>query len=337
MSESVATAPVESSTPAPSVSLDSLDTTQYDHWRSTGELPDNQKPAEPSTEAASSPAEPGDQAASTDATQPPASEPGTPKKNNAETRIKELLAENARIKAEMESLRARPSEPQTEAASSPASQSPDIEATIQSPDLSKPMLKDEAFYAQHPEASISDYLRYVARYEHGAATNAQQSRQRHLSRQQFYGTAAAKALESYPDLEAKVPQVLQDAYPVELLPPGTPPSAANYAMQEIWHSPDPGKLLLHIADHPDVLKEIQQATAPVDVVRTIARLQARLDASVTPPAPAGDPVSLAPKPTPTLGKKPAQPADPLEDAIRTGDFARYKELTDAKELSKRSA
>lgn len=316
-------------------------------WRMTGTLPNlSDAPdvdAQTSTEADSSPAKPVEQAASTDASTPPASETGTPKKNTAETRkaelnaeIKAMLAEIDTLKATRESLRARPSaDTDVNAAPSPAPQSASLEAVITAPDLSRPMLKDAEFYERFPDASITDFMRYTARYEFGAVEQAKSAQQAQRSRVEFYNKAITKAVDEFPNLESRVPTVLRDVAPVELLKPGEAAGPLNYAMQEIWNSDKAGQLLIHIADHPDVLTKIQQSRSAAETIRTIAQLEARLEtASVSPPAPAGNPVSLAAPPPSTLGKKPAQPADELTDAIRTGDFARYRELQNQKELKR---
>lgn len=331
MSDTTTIAPVEShETPAP-VSLDTLDSKQLSHWRQTGDLPET---PDTSTEAASSPAEPAAQATSTDAHTPPASEPGTPKKNNAETRIKELLAENARLKAESESFRARPPAPETHAASSPAPQAEvTLSAAIESPDLSKPMLEETEFFSAFQQATVKDYMRYVARYENSAADIARQSRQSFESRQQWFDSEISKAVDTYPDIQAKVPEELRSAAPVELLPPGVKPVLSNYVMQEVWTAPDPGKLLLHIAESAEAQKEIQASRTPADVIRTIARIQARLGTPSVPPKPVVKTTTSAPPPPPTLGSKPAIPGDAVEEALASGDVGKYIREMNRREMA----
>ena len=107
-------------------SLESLDSTQLDHWRMTGELPSADTPSTPPAD--SSPAQPAEQADRTESSLSPASEPGKPsKKSNADTRVSELLNERHQIREEVERLRRELAEartpPRTDAppaASSPA-------------------------------------------------------------------------------------------------------------------------------------------------------------------------------------------------------------------------
>lgn len=352
MSETVEFAPSSSAAPAPDA-IGAMSSEERHSWRMTGELPARDRTtdspasvsdateAPSSTYAESSPAKPVDQAAATAANITAPSEAATSKRSNAETRKAELGAEIQALLKQRDELRqsvtsgARPSQPTIDVpASSPAPESRSLEHVIATPDTSRPALDETAFYTQFPEATVGQYVRYAARYEHFALQRESQAHQAITSRVQHYDSLMEKAVEAHPELMERVPEVLQSVRPIDLLGPNEPAGPLNWAMQEIWQSPQSAAILLHIADHPDVLVKIQRSGSPAETIRTIAQLDARLTTSVPsqPPAPAGTPVSLAPPPPATLGKKPAQPADELSEAIRSGDFARYRELQNRKDL-----
>lgn len=340
---SEATTTTETVAPASSTTdvLGAMSSGQRDHWRMTGELPkgdDQAASPAPTSESDvrgdSSPAKPVEQAAETAASTQPASEPGTPRKNNAETRIRELLAENKRLQEQIASSAPRPTAPSdVRPESSPAPQPPSLQQVILSPDLGQPVMEEGEFFAAFPDANVRDYARYVSRYEI-KAEQQELARTTHVhDRQTFYQSAYEKAITAIPaDVQAKLPPALIEAHPRELLPSGMPEGPWNYAVQEIFASERAADLLTHLANSPDVARQIAQSKSPAETIRIVAQIEARLSPSVNSPAPAGNPVSLAPPPPATLGKKPAQPADELQEAIRTGDFARYRELQNRKEM-----
>jgi hypothetical protein len=332
--------------PASSDVIGAMSDSDRHAWRMTGDIP---KPDPAGTEPAhtsdvtqeSSSAAPDAQAAEIAASQPPTSEAGTPKKHNAETRKAELNAEILALKAQRDALKSevessarRPTAPpDVKAESSPATQPVSLDSVIANPDVARPMLSEEAFYTQFPDASVGAYVRYAARYEHRLASFEQQQTQTLRSREAFYGETAAKVAAESPDIIAKLPPQLLGAKPVDLLEPGEAPGPWNIAVHEILSSPEAGRLLAHLADHPDVAQKIGASRTQQETIRIIAQIEARLaSAPVSPAAPAAIPVSLAPPPPATLGKKPGQPADELADAVKTGDFARYRELQNNKDL-----
>lgn len=352
MSESVPTStPDPAPAAAPSV-LEGLSAEERSHWRLTGEIkgasPSAVDPAShPSLSdvtPVSSPATPdNDQAAEIAASPSPASEPGTPKKSNAETRIKELLAKNAELLAQLDASKRRsesyapsPTAPRdVTVESSPTPQPVTLATVVQSPDVSRPMLGEEEFFQQFPDATLGQHGLYQIRYELARvkATETQQARE--TARIASYQSAAKDVIANVPDtLLATIPQLI-NAKPVELLAPNETPTVWNYAAHEVLESKHAVALTKHLAEHPDEMAQLAATTSPLETVRMIARLEARIaGSSVSPPAPAGSPVSLAPPPPETLGKRPAQPADELSDAIRTGDFQRYRELQNRKDLKR---
>jgi hypothetical protein len=332
-------------TPSSSDVIGALSSSERQNWRLTGELPktsavEAQPPAsESDVTPESRPATPVDQAAEIAASPSPASEPGTPSKPNAETRKADLAAEILALKAERDAIRSeiqssarRPTAPSDVSQESrPASQPVSIEQVIASPDLSRPMLEPEQFYAQFPDATVAAYQRYVARYE---VRSERQEIERTQTLRQREAAFAERAAKVSPDIAPKLPPEMLAAKPLDLMTPDDgQPGVWNVAMQEVMAASDTARLLEHLAATPADLQKIAMTRSEAETIRTIAQIEARLEtAPVPPPAPAGNPVSLAPAPLHTLGKKPAQPADELADAIKTGDFARYRELQNRKDL-----
>lgn len=321
------------SSPAPNApDLDTLSTAQLDHWRLTGDVPSTDEgPSEAeSSPADSTPAEPAEQAASTDAHPEAASEPAPPRKSrNADTRIPELLAERARERAradrlerELAQLRA-PRQDATPAAPSPAP--------------GESFAAFDAYAAQHPDASYDDYL--VAKFEHVQAQKqqrAQVERQRDVflqaatERQTGFQQRYFEALTADPHLPERIDPVLYDLKTVDAcLQQGEPVTALNAVAQEIVESPVAAKLLVHLSEHPDDLAALSRMS-PAAVIRNMAKLEAYMDLPASPPPKR---ITSAPAVTTTLGQRPAVPGDALERSKREGDYARYRDLANARDMA----
>lgn len=358
----MATSPTLAPPPAdaPDV-LGSMSATERSHWRLTGELPsassqdasavsgDSSTETESSPEAsplsddpaASSPAAPADPATSTDVPSPPASEPGTPPKRNADTRKAELAAEIQALLKQRDALRAevqagRPTAPvDVPPASSPGIQPVSLETVIARPDLSQPMINEETFYQTFPAATIDDRFRYVSRYEALRLQQEAEQVQSVRARERFYGSKAAQVNEQHPDVLSRLPEALRSAKPVELLDAHEAPGPWNYAVQEILLSPEAGTILAHLADHPEDVAKIAATRTPHETIRSIAHLEARLSSSSVPLSPgAVKTASSAPAPVHTVGKKPSAPVNDVQAAVAAQDFARYRSAMNAQERAR---
>ena len=329
--------------------LSAFSSKDRDTWLLTGEVPTpNVSAVEPDAPARksdgppdSSPAELAAQATSTDVPPSPASEPGTPKKANAETRKAELAAEiqallkqRDEVKASLAAAPRSTAPPDVQADSSPAAPPVSLDSLIDAPDVTQPFLKEEAFYAQFPEATVADYVRYAASYQAERVAFRQAAGQRLRSREAYFAERAAQASEVAPDALTKLPPDVVNAMPVDLLPAGTTPGLWNYAVQEILNAAEPGRLLAHLADHPEVVQQIAQTTSPRETIRTIAQIEARLGTSVI-PSPAVKTATSAPPPPVTLGSKPSIPSDEIDEALATGDFRKYRAAMNRQEMGTR--
>lgn len=110
------------------------------------------------------------------------------------------------------------------------------------------------------------------------------------------------------------------------------------------------QVLAHLADHPEVLKSLitlpeRLRGLPLQVQveqhkQHIAREIGRLEASLTPSASAAEPIQPktltdAPEAPQTLGRRPADAADPKVAAIRSGDTRAYRKLRQAERAAGR--
>lgn len=331
-------------TPDAPPSLANLSSAERANWRLTGDLPSSVSVATDttsSTEADSSPAAPDAQATSTDVTAPPASEPGTPKKKaNAETRKSDLQAEiealvtrrNA-LQAEVASpMAARPSQvSDVRAESSPAPES--LSQFIARPDVNRPALDEGEFFDKFPEAKLQDFTRYTARYEVGTAQREQSRASTINGRKQAYADVIKQ---EFPESDAfwaeKVQPIAVQLVPVDLMPEGMKPSTLNYLSQEIYTSPQAGKILRHLADHPEILQRMQAGTIR-DAIRTVAQLEASVSSSSVPTQPVVKTTTSAPDLPETLGRKPSAPTDDVAAAIASGDVRRYMAAQNRRELA----
>lgn len=350
MSDPLTQAPAPPAPPASGDVLGSMTPDARASWRLTGEVPissvESETPDHESTDdtQASSPATPVDRAAQTGASRTPASEPGTPKKNNASTRkaevaadvaeLENLLKRRAELRQQMlDSDTVTPSTPKP--VSDPATTTPTLAEALSQPDVTQPMLSETKFWEQFPDATVGDYAGYIAEYKLQSRDHIRSQEQARADRIRPYTEQLQKKLAEQPDFWQKVDPRVLNLNPVDNLPPGVKPTLANVLAQEIITSPRAMALIEHLSANADtLLPKLLALPHAAAVIREVGRLESRFENSPSVPtaAPAASPVSLAPDPIPTLGQKAKQPADELTDAIRNGDFARYRELQNRKEM-----
>lgn len=326
----------DTATPVASPDLASLSKSDLAAWRQTGDVP---APKTSDVTAESSTAQPDGQAAEIAASSPAASEPAPPKKANAETRKAELNAEIQALLKQRDELKAslsstpRPTAPDVnQTASSTVTQPVSLESFIESPDARQPILKEDAFYTQFPEATVADYVRYAASYQ------AERVAVRRDESQTFREREAAfveRAKTIAPDIAEKLPPELLNAKPVDLMGPGETRGLWNVALQEILNSADPNKLLTHLVSTPDAMARIRATQNEAETIRTIAQMEARLDGPSVSPKPVAKATTTAPPPPPTLGSKPSIPADEVDQALASGDVKTYIRVMNEREMQGR--
>jgi hypothetical protein len=339
MSQSDAQSAASSAAPTPTDVLGSLSETELSTWRTSGELPDRSS----SSSADSTPAAPAGQAAETSASSDaPASEPGQPKKKNAESRkaeldteIQTLLQKRHALRQEIDDAERRRGTPpriDVPAASSPATGVP-LAQIVDAPDATRPFLSDAEFFTAYPEATLGDYGLYTARYALTAdrvRQSVQSARQDRLGR---FGEQFVHAAEADPTFKTSLSPRVLALTPTDLLQSGVAPTASNDIAQAIITSPAATALLRHFSAHPDDLDRLEQLPSESARAREMGRLEARMETPVA--APVVKTTSSAPPPPTTLGSKTQTPTDDAESAIAAGDVARYFEIMNRREVAAR--
>lgn len=331
----------ESSTaPLLSEAVAALSPSDRAQWKLTGELPTTSR----TTDADSSPAEPDVQAAEIAATHSADSEPAPSKKTrgNADTRKAELQAEiDALLKrrAELRSEVDRPAPPASakgtdaKAESSPAPDAKSLAEIIRTPDISKPPMDEEAFWAKHPEAKLADFNRYLARYEMLWDRADQARTATEQSGRDRYQSSFTKALEADPELREKIPEPMLKANPVISDRSGP----LDFAAAEIQDSEHGAAMWNYLGDHPDEVERLQTMRTPAAVIRAMARIEAKVSDSTSPKptATTKSRISSAPPPMTSLGRKNAAPANEALAAVADGDVRRFMDVENRRELARR--
>ena len=243
---------------------------------------------------------------------PPAEAPEDDLKGRAKARVEQVTREAAQLKREMAQLRAELAAERQRQAAPP-----------QDP-KAKPVNED----AEPQESDFEDYGKYVravARWE-----AKQELRQRETERHadtaaQEYNSAVGGAVKRYNERIAKeaaedatlmdeVRPVMEYLVPSFELDDPKKYGSVHAIADEILASEIPGKLLRHFARNKEDFQRIASLRTQGNVLREMAKLEARLGAtSGTPPPPSDPPskveVSKAPSPVrPVTGKPVTAPA-----------------------------
>jgi hypothetical protein len=255
---------------------------------------------------------------------------------NADTRVAELLAERAQLRAELEHERRQRSQPQETRptpASEPAPASPETFPSY------------DTYLQTHPDASYETYLdeRSDFRVQKGveaalkadrekaakeqtrhAITKGAQERQASFAKQiEDAETATPGFRESLHDDVKRLP-CLDDVRDPATGQFTTRPTPYHWIGQRILESPQATSLLRHFSDHPEDLHRIARL-APDDAVEAFVELRLQVTGKAAPPAPTPKTVTSAPPPAIQLGNRPAVPSDPIDSAVASGDVRAYRE------------
>lgn len=268
-------------------------------------------------------------AASTDASSAPASEPGTSDKRhghggNAETRIRELLEENRRLKAAVPAAAPATSP----AVSSPAAPAMDsIDPRPDSSDLTKypdgqwdsKFIEDMSRWAARDERRQADTLRATQERERARTEHLRERNTKFTERLQ----AATTADPSFRD--AIAPDVLS-LRPTDALQPGEAPSALNALADELVASEHAPQIMRHLSANPDELRRFAAFRTPAELLRAFVALEHKVagGSASTTPKPEPPKLSSAPPPPVSLEGRQHTPADPLQRAVVGQDFNAYR-------------
>lgn len=288
-------------------------------WRKNGpSIPESTPTAE------SSPAIPVDPGVSTETAPTPGSDPGSPaKKKNAETRIQELLAERAQLRAELDSAKRPAPVVDVPAASSPAP-------------VSGEKFPDYESWSTAQGTGPAEYEDYIAERTIHRLGRQQQAERDQVARQATereaadlhtqYRQAAEAFVAEHPDYWTVVNPITADA----------PRTASASAIGEvILRSPQATPLLYHLGTHRAEFDRIV-ALPERRAVYELAKIEASLSPS---PAPAPVPglvtktVSSAPTPPPAVMSRAQAPVDEVDAARASGDFRRYFQAANARDIA----
>lgn len=306
-------------------------------WKLTGELPTDSPTDSGTPDADSSPAAPAAPVESTDSSIPPASEPGTPaKKTKLKARTEELdaeiaalnerLAQRAKLRDQLREPDPSPTRPSdaSPAASSPATVTP-LETLLKTPDLSKPPLDDQEFFATYPQATISQLARYQARYESLSLQQEHSAQARVQTKIDTFVDRREAAKKANPQIMAELDPRVTELAPIDILPAGVQPGPLNLVAQEIIESDQPIEIMQYLSDHRDVFDRLATMTSRDAILREMGRIQAFVGLPVSPSrVVAPKTTTSAPAPSTTLGSRPTGTIDDVAAAVTAGDFGRYK-------------
>jgi hypothetical protein len=304
------------------------------------------KPTEATTPADSPSAPSGDQSASTDATPDAASEPAKPAeppKKNLQTRTEQVnqeiadLQERLRLrKALREELAALDAKAHDKPASEPAPQS-EWERFAKNPKAPHPSQFEQ--YEDYV-AAMGVFIARETLAEHTQQQERTSKQQQARSEIDKLVEQARTDLEEYaktdPDFQSKVNPQLLAITPAFMVPKGEPLGPHNALAEEMFRSSVKAQLLMHFST-PEGQKDWADLCQmpPTQMLRHFGRIEGRFEKRDEPAAPVAPPktVTSAPNPPTTLGRKPAEPTDPVTRAWKSGDFRAYKREADAREVA----
>lgn len=317
-----ATAASESTELSGSEVLAGLTSAQRSAWQMTGELPEPKPDTAPvvAADPDDDEAEPVE-APKADAAPVEAPKPTTPPVSKRQQQINDLHRRAAAAEQELAALKARIEAPKQ--AEQPA-KAPE-------PTRAKPTEAEYDTYPEFVEALAEWKYEQRAEADRVKAEAAQQT-QRQAQQQQHEQQRLRTFAERASAFAAKNPAFDEKAVPfLNSVPPGTP------LYDTLADSPVGPELALFLAEHPEELTRIGALT-PIAALRELGKLEARYEQTADTSASAGPvatQVTKAPAPPVTLGARPAEPADPFEAAMRSGDFRAYEAAANRRDLARK--
>lgn len=318
MADEAALAESSPATEIATPSLESLDSTQYQAWRKTGEFPEA-KPADtpPAKEVEKT---------------PPANSPATPAEPKepdeadveglnpkTKARIQSFLKERSELKARIAELEKNGKPPEPEKVAKPAESTPAAKDGPQPP--VKPKQDDFKTWEEYQDAK-DKYLEELVDFkaEQKAAKLVAESESKRSERDKGNEVAASwnKRVEATKAKHADFDEVAKNIPFNE--------TAARFLLDS-----DIGpEILYHLGSNLEDAERIK-GLSEMQTARELTRIEDSLKKPAT-PGPKKVPAAHTP---PTEVSTNASPADEVEGAGAAGDFASYKRLQNAKELAAR--
>lgn len=322
--------------------LASLTPTQREHWRLTGEVKAVETPA-PAQESDSDdetpdetpkPAEPGpDEAvekADAETPAPEAPKKGNPRKDREARMFQAIEREKAAV--------ARAEAAERKAAELEARLRPDGAAAPRPP--SQPQLTGDGKFVDYdgsvwdfsgPEDNWIDQFSAAGKPDPYASMSAVLSRReglrirQELAQEQQQAAVKERRVKLFDQTVAKYPDFrerLQDPDVYNLQIP-------EYIWKALETSSASAEILHHFSERPDEARRLA-GLDPVAALLELGRFSAGPPNGTVPPR-ASTP--SAPPPPVTLGSRPSQPDDPVTSALSAGDFRRYKDAANRRDVA----
>lgn len=286
-------------------------------------------------QAGSRPATPVDRAASTEASSLEASEapdPATPGKprGTLKTRLTDVDGEIATLKAklaERDGLLAR----SRESTPPPTAPSPQTPPPAPAPGLTLPadLVSYDAYLATHPTASLEEFFdarsdaRQVLKEQGRAAEQRAQAQTAARSKAiEGFATRVNEHATADPEFAARISPTILQLRPVFSLQPGEQAGPGNVIAQELLSSPVAPQVMEALSD-PEEFARFMAMEHPADIIRGLAKIEARFSAGDAAPPPAHK-HSTTPAPVTTLGKRPTDSLPAIDAALRDGDMSAFK-------------
>ena len=335
--------------------LSSLTDAERLEWRKTGELPQREvKPKKDSTQADSSTAKKEPSEADKTAESAPASEAGKeqkPKRDNAESRIKELLAENKRLSSENERLSKQPA-PKTEPADSSTAKPEAAKAPEPPKRPVRPKLEDFDTLEKYQAAmdkydeELDTYHDQRSKFNTENAIREARQKEQLEARQREFNKSLAEAAQKYPNLKEVLPpftKELESAHPyVQHVLNSTPDNLLPEILMVICGDEETKEAFLAEAKSKDPTAAVERIAVTKSLVRAelskakdspkeAPKEQPRAEDGKFQKAPENK-VTKAPPPAPEVPGKSSPPTDEADDALKSGNVRAYMDAENARAL-----
>jgi hypothetical protein len=308
-----------------SSALESLNSEQRDHWLKTGEIPDTPKADASATSKAPEKAA---------AVQPePAPGKEAPQDRDippAEKRIKQLLARNKELEAQLHRPTPPPASIRQQEQSAPDLQRPQRPKAPTLDQYDGDYSKFEAAAAKYEE-DFDKYMEDLSDYK--AAKRIEAERQAYQQRREAetiqehnakikssWETRQSETIKRHPDFEQAVKEA---SLPLNPIMDGF-----------IIESEVGPEIVYHLAKNPAEGERIAKL-GPFATARELSRIEMQLSESLKPTGANATKITAAKPPPTMLGGTNRAPDDEAQAAVASGEFRRYMKVMNARELGKK--
>ena len=245
----------------------------------------------------------------------------------------DMLAENARLKAEL--AKAKPAAP-VAAKPAAAAPKPDANDATTYPDgvYDPKFIEDLADwkFAEHTKAAAAEQSQQIARTERVTSLKARNDK---------YAATIKTALDADPQALESLSDNVKALEPFEgfndkgELVTVTNPTGYHAVAEMIMRSETPLALAQHFSKHEAELHRIAQL-APADLYFELGRVSERLTGGAKPSVSKPKVISSAPPVTEQLRSRATEPVDPMAAAIKNNDTRAYRQLRREQRIAQRA-